>query len=547
LIMERSPNSSSEDGSGSESSLAKGRRIAEALKARSIGAERAAARLKDVDIRERVLAMADVVVGAEVTKSKKKKKKKKFPAAEPDMSVPLGTEADRAIAAQAAAEQDDDPEGQAESKADSKAASSTNSEERHLRDSSFYEGVLIIPRGEASKLVPEDEEAGAAEVQTDEATAAPGAEAEPGHESSEDLGESQPGYVVAEATADTPPPPASGGGNIPPPSPPERPVFATGEPQEPVSPFAQPSLRRMGMPPDLAQVYDQQNQGQGVGVQQLSPAEQMVTKQELKEAEYYAEKRGLSKGVATGVALAIYEHFKHSGRENVLRQETKVSKKKLNDTNKRYSFERQEQTDRQVRMEAQFKTEQRQAQAAESRFQTAEQRFQTAEQRYLTAERQLEAERRIQAERASNTPQEAGPEEQLAVAPEHTVQTSAWHSIEVDARTGKAVENPAFQYGREYYHERAQENVPVDQRGAAAGEVAVIAATNAQIVAPGSASLPPVIPNASMQGPPSSVQPTATKRAMPPSGGPRQPAPAPIWPWLVALAVIVVCLIIALG
>jgi hypothetical protein len=558
--MERSPKSSTEVDSDSESSrLSRGRLLA-ALSARSAEAARSAAELRNVDPR-----LVGAVVGAEVDTPKKKnekkgkgknRNKKKTPPAEQDAPVAPKAEADKpADGTPVTAEGDQSKSVGSTAEAGTEHKSDPNvfdGEVHPLRDGTLYQGEILIRHDDETSKQPHDEEPKkATETLADVIAEAMSLESDPDQLPEQD-GDSEPGQPSAEhaayEAADVPPPPAAAGGNVLPPPPPERPTFATGEPQEPVPPFVPPHSVYPGVPPYVAHMYQQQNIQPPLVTRQSAPAEQMVTKQELEDAEYYAEKRGLSRGVSTGVALALYEHFKHRKREKVARKEIKATNKKLNDTTKRYDFERREQANRQVRMEAQFKTEQQRAQTAEQRFQTAEQRYQTAEQR-LQAERQ-----RIQAEQAQNPNQAnqdlAAPELQ-AVPPEHVLKTSAWLTAEVDKRTGQAVETPTFQYGHEYYHERAQENVPAAQaqRNAAAGEVALVAAAGqAGVPTGGNASLPPLIPNASMQGAPSSIQSPAAKQQAKPTPRPtNQPAPAPIWPWLLALAVIVVCLIIALS
>lgn len=52
---------------------------------------------------------------------------------------------------------------------------------------------------------------------------------------------------------------------------------------------------------------------------------------------------------------------------------------------------------------------------------------------------------------------EETPDEPFEIPPEHRMASSAWHHIEVDRRTGKAVENPTFSYGKEFQNEQHQE------------------------------------------------------------------------------------------
>lgn len=141
--------------------------------------------------------------------------------------------------------------------------------------------------------------------------------------------------------------------------------------------------------------------------------------------------------------------------------------------------------------------------------------------------------------------------EQLQIPEDHRLETSAWHAIEVDNKTGRPVEAPTFQYGHEYYRERAQEATPALERNAAAGEVALVAASGAASAAGTSASnpagtVPPAyIPDASRQGSPSGGAREKAKSALN-SVTKSSPSAGPIWPWVVALVVVVVLLAIVL-
>ncbi|PID99130.1 hypothetical protein CSA80_03385 [Candidatus Saccharibacteria bacterium] len=71
-------------------------------------------------------------------------------------------------------------------------------------------------------------------------------------------------------------------------------------------------------------------------------------------------------------------------------------------------------------------------------------------------------------------------EEQAKLAEGHRIERSAWHNIEVDSH-GKAAEETSFEYGHEYYQERAKETAPRTKQvkkhiDEATGEVALVAA-----------------------------------------------------------------------
>ena len=246
--------------------------------------------------------------------------------------------------------------------------------------------------------------------------------------------------------------------------------------------------------------------------------EKIATRQELEDAEYYAAKAAQGRGVATGLFVGgLYEHWKHKRRQKRIEKKLEAQSKELKQARKDQHFEKQ-------------------------KHEAEKQEFQ---RRYNALEKKAESPARP--DKLTRRPERAQPDvpEQLAIPDDHRIETSAWHAIEVDAKTGKAVEKPTFQYGHEYYRERAQENRPLQQRNAAAGEVALVAAAAAaangnQAQAP--SPTVPMIPSASTQGPPS-----ATKQAAKPSASTADKTASntgPIWPWLVALVVIVVLLAI---
>lgn len=56
----------------------------------------------------------------------------------------------------------------------------------------------------------------------------------------------------------------------------------------------------------------------------------------------------------------------------------------------------------------------------------------------------------------------------------HQLQTSAWHSYEVDRKTGHVVEHPSFVYGREFKREQSREKWQKATPASAAGQLAMI-------------------------------------------------------------------------
>lgn len=321
-------------------------------------------------------------------------------------------------------------------------------------------------------------------------------------------------------------PPQAGGGEVPPVDPPERPRFEFAQPEEPERPMRQWFAPEATNRPEPAQVYREYMQREAA----RRTAQPEVTKEELDDAVYQATRIGQIKGVFAGImAGGLYEHFKHKRRE----KKTKAKIEQLEAARRDYRFNLQNQEQQRTAVEARLG-------AAERRVTMAEKRL--AEQQ-LT---QTEAIAQLAAQQQSEQ-QSVVPPEQLVVPPEHRIQTSTWLSTEIDKKTGKVVERPTFQYGHEYYRERAQEAMPAQQRHAAAGGVVLTAASANGQSSTDDASLPSVhVPNATMQGSPAQLHTqqdadsTRSKSPVPPRSN------TPLWPWIVALLVIAICLIVAL-
>jgi hypothetical protein len=340
-------------------------------------------------------------------------------------------------------------------------------------------------------------------------------EAEP--EPSEEPGAAIPVFTTQveqqrQGRAEAPEPAAAGGGEVPPIEPPEIPTPAFEQPPEPPRPPAELLQPR---PEDIYAPAPAPN---------VTPtvlgSEQLVTKKEAEDAAYYAARAGQNRGLVTGLLVGgAYEHFKHKRREKRAQKRFKQQGKQLKEARQNYTFGLQEQA-------------------------RADQRIETLERQLGAPGKRFENPVRPEAlPKGAAEQSRPDPEEQLHVPGGHRLETSAWHSIEVDAKTGKPVENPVFEYGREYYRERAQESAPIRQRDATAGEVALAAAAGVQAPT-GSTALPPVrIPDATTQGPPSAAR---TRDAKSSQNTTTEPAAAagPLWPWLVALAATAVCLLL---
>jgi hypothetical protein len=243
---------------------------------------------------------------------------------------------------------------------------------------------------------------------------------------------------------------------------------------------------------------------------------------------YRAEQAGQNRGVLTGLlAGGAYEHFKHKRRERRKDKHLQEQGKQLEAARQGYNNGLQEQARRNAEANAQYESVTERVGSVEQRL-----RSQANQERPKTVERVA-----------------TEPTEQLEIPTEHRLEASSWHSIEVDARTGKVVENPTFQYGQEYHRERAHETALASQQQAneattAAGGPSAVAAGSAAPPSDDRTTLPPVyIPSASTQRPAGLSTQDVAKKQNPADD---RADPAPLWPWVVALVAVAISLVVVL-
>lgn len=295
-----------------------------------------------------------------------------------------------------------------------------------------------------------------------------------------------------------------------------------------------------------------------------------VTKEEYDDGVYRATKYGQNRGVLAGLTVAGYEHFKHRRRERGLKKELQQQQKVANKTEKQHYFETAEQkkllnekerqlSEMQAAAARQSKTEAQPAATQSEHSAATMEKTTVAEHSRVTRAEKVENRFTAQLEKlVPKRPEkaktaEAEPTEQLEIPPEHHLEASAWHTIEVDTKTGKAVETPTFAYGEEYYRERAKETRQrTDGQKQAAGEVAIVAAALSEDTSAGGGGQPAQAtpPSASKQQRMSPRQILAMKAkdvlqtSKPVTAG--HQSTGPLWPWLLAFAVVVVLLIVVL-
>lgn len=138
--------------------------------------------------------------------------------------------------------------------------------------------------------------------------------------------------------------------------------------------------------------------------------------------------------------------------------------------------------------------------------------------------------------------------EQLQVPNEHRLEASAWHTIEIDSKTGKPVEagSGTFQYGHEFQQERSHEAPkPNDNRDAAAGEVALVAAS-LQAADTADSNQAPKTPADAWRASQTGQAATQQTQSVPLLKKTVQ-AVKPVWPLIAGLVIVIILLIITLG
>ncbi len=251
--------------------------------------------------------------------------------------------------------------------------------------------------------------------------------------------------------------------------------------------------------------------------------EQWVSRRDHNRAVRRANEEGKGNGLAVGLLFAMYEHFKHRRNEKRLTKEVAQGVKKQQRSEENARFAANEHARQETLTQAELRRTQQQVE-------------------------------RLAAEKASPKLEQVQPAEGQLKAPEgFELRLDGAYLTQVRKGTGEAVDPTAFQRGHEIHSELRKEKTPAAQRNAAAGEVALVAAAmSSRGSTPGGGSGAGTV---GTSGSPAGVPPipagipTARTQGLPPSrNGMTQPtddqstSSQPIWPWLVALAVVAVCL-----
>lgn len=335
----------------------------------------------------------------------------------------------------------------------------------------------------------------------------------------------------------------------------------------------------------------------------VAGSERLVPERDVERAVREAKKSGLGTGLLIGGAVAYYEHRKHKKREKVLKKQHKETNKRLEDVETSSRFRDEEQTRKLDVTESRMRAAERRlaeigqssrpapervtpATATASAERTPRVSASTVNANRLpnitgTQQERMQPERggvSVGSEKLNQKPKARNPEQVVAgdtpiTVPkdEYLVQSGSSFTEQINRRTGKVSENPSFEHGHEYDNEKAQEKLSAaaQQRNTAAGEVALVAAAMSQsrnveqrsstasvsengggnqggngggAASPASLPSPSSVPDASTQGPPPARDrsPQQTTAA---AGSGQRTREQPLWPWVVALAVIIICLI----
>lgn len=263
----------------------------------------------------------------------------------------------------------------------------------------------------------------------------------------------------------------------------------------------------------------------GYGAAYHSPAPATIegySSKDLEEAENLGRRNGTRRGVGAGLLFGWL--FGRHGKKKAAREHAKEMKAATTEisqlkSDQQLATERlsavkstQEQLRSKLALaEAEKLAEKKQLEskqrASETHAETLDKELKSAKEVLETSGKNREAftEAVNSLKNIEKLPEEKAAEEaDYQVKKGNRVETSAWHRIEVDAQTGKVVENPSVEYGDEYKSERSHEVKKEDQHtglGSTASQLGGLAAAfglgenslnhtaSASVVAPDDASV----------------------------------------------------------
>jgi len=163
--------------------------------------------------------------------------------------------------------------------------------------------------------------------------------------------------------------------------------------------------------------------------------------QSVEDARYYARTRGRREGVLAGMLLGGgIEHFRHKRRERKMEKDFSKKEKAHEKDLENLTYEQKREAMVKDLREAYEQRYQNKVEASASAAVVARNEAVAGTQTTASAERG----------------KPVSVQEVIELPPDHHIESSAWLNVEVDAQ-GNPVENSSFEYGAEYYRERAHE------------------------------------------------------------------------------------------
>lgn len=183
--------------------------------------------------------------------------------------------------------------------------------------------------------------------------------------------------------------------------------------------------------------------------------------QDLNDVAIRAEQYGTRRGLLTGLFVGgLIEHTRHKRRE---RRQARLAESQQAAQNKQISrlqFEQQEQLLKTGTLDRQFNHFRRltNLELAGLHRRTIAERIPNQPQAERLAAKPEQPHQKVFEQREALRPPEEI-DEPAQLAPGRRLETSAWHRIEVDTKTGKAVEQPTLAYGHEFWQEHQAESL----------------------------------------------------------------------------------------
>jgi hypothetical protein len=211
-----------------------------------------------------------------------------------------------------------------------------------------------------------------------------------------------------------------------------------------------------------------------------SPNALPITSQQVPERirDRASERKHLVTGLIVG---ALVEHIRHKRREKRMTKAHNKEVKGIKKDQEGERIERRAEQNKQLREKTALeKTIERLEKTAvpfaavaanKNPEKNVSQKSSSTEKLQTAPVKTMEEAKKEFEERARKAVESARePEEELEVPTDHRIERSAWHAVEVDKKTGKAVEDASFGYGEAFHQEQQQEQFKKSSSSLSAAE-----------------------------------------------------------------------------